>query len=140
MAEPFDERRESQRVPCRFQVREAAVGGSFVPLEGNLALGGIYYTALHPPVGAKVEVRFLLPGQRGEREARREASRPDGLEEARHRQLRLERDVGEAQVGAELLALPGDAHHLAEGHDLLGWPGSRKRTSTTAPTGGWSPV
>jgi hypothetical protein len=63
MAQPFDERRESQRVPCRFQVREAAVGGSFVPLEGNLALGGIYYAALHPPVGAKVEVRFLLPGQ-----------------------------------------------------------------------------
>ena len=66
MAQPFDERRESLRVPCRFQVREAAVGGSFVPLEGNLALGGIYYAALHPPVGAHVEVRFLLPGQRDE--------------------------------------------------------------------------
>jgi hypothetical protein len=63
MAQPFDERRESQRVPCRFQVREKAVGGSFVEHEGNLALGGIYYAELHPPVGVVVEVRFLLPGQ-----------------------------------------------------------------------------
>jgi hypothetical protein len=63
MAQPFDERRESRRVPCRFQVREAATGGSFVELEGNLALGGIYYAELHPPVGVVVEVRFLLPGQ-----------------------------------------------------------------------------
>ncbi len=63
MAQAFDERRESQRVPCRFQVREAAVGGSFVEFQGNLALGGIYYAGLHPPVGVVVEVRFLLPGQ-----------------------------------------------------------------------------
>lgn len=66
MARQVDERRESQRVPCRFQVREAAVGGSFVELEGNLALGGIYYSGLHPPVGVMVEVRFLLPGQHDE--------------------------------------------------------------------------
>jgi PilZ domain len=62
MAQPYDERRDSQRVPFRFQVREKAVGGSFVEREGNLALGGIYYAGLHPPLGAVVEVRFLLPG------------------------------------------------------------------------------
>ncbi len=62
MAQPFDERRDSQRVPFRFQVREAAAGGSFVEREGNLAVGGIYYTGRHPPLGAVVEVRFLLPG------------------------------------------------------------------------------
>jgi hypothetical protein len=62
MAQPNDERRDSLRVPCRFQVREAAAGGSFVEHQGNLALGGIYYSGLHPPIGAEVEVRFLLPG------------------------------------------------------------------------------
>jgi hypothetical protein len=62
MAKPDDDRRDSHRVPFRFQVREAAVGGSFVEREGNLALGGIYYAGLHPPVGAVVEVRFLIPG------------------------------------------------------------------------------
>jgi hypothetical protein len=62
MAQSYDERRDSQRVPFRFQVREAAVGGSFVEREGNLALGGIDYAGRHPPVGAVVEVRFLIPG------------------------------------------------------------------------------
>jgi PilZ domain len=62
MAQPNDERRDSHRVPFRFQVREAEARGSFVEREGNLALGGIYYSGLHPPVGAVVEVRFLLPG------------------------------------------------------------------------------
>ena len=61
MAQPNDERRDSHRVPFRFQVREAAARGSFEVREGNLALGGIYYSGLHPPVGAVVEVRFLLP-------------------------------------------------------------------------------
>jgi hypothetical protein len=63
MAQPFDERRESLRVPCRFQIRDAEVGGSFVEHEGNLALGGMYYSGSHPPVGTVVEIRFLLPGQ-----------------------------------------------------------------------------
>jgi hypothetical protein len=75
MAQPFDERRESQRVPCRFQIREASVGGSFVEHEGNLALGGMYYAGRHPPVGAVVEVRFLLPGQSDEIMARGEVLR-----------------------------------------------------------------
>jgi hypothetical protein len=66
MAQGYDERRESRRVPFRFQVREAATGGSFVERDGNLALGGIYYAGLHPPVGAVVEVRFLLPGHSDE--------------------------------------------------------------------------
>ena len=66
MAQQHDERRDSQRVPFRFQIREAATRGSFVEREGNLALGGIYYAGLHPPVGALVEVRFLVPGHTGE--------------------------------------------------------------------------
>ena len=62
MAQPYDERRDSLRVPFRFQIREAATGGSFVEHDGNLALGGIDYAGRHPPVGASVEVRFLIPG------------------------------------------------------------------------------
>jgi hypothetical protein len=62
MGQPHDERRNSLRVPFRFQVREAEVGGSFVERDGHLALGGIDYGGRHPPVGALVEVRFLIPG------------------------------------------------------------------------------
>jgi hypothetical protein len=62
MVVPKEERRDSARVPFRFQIREAALGGSFVEREGNLALGGIDYHGRHPPVGAHVEVRFLIPG------------------------------------------------------------------------------
>ena len=62
MAQQHDERRDSQRVPFRFQIREADARGSFEEREGNLALGGIYYAGLHPPLGAMVEVRFLIPG------------------------------------------------------------------------------
>ena len=61
-----DDRRESQRVPIELLVRDAAVGGSFEPYQGNLALGGVWFDAYHPPVGSRVEVRFLVPGGREE--------------------------------------------------------------------------
>jgi hypothetical protein len=57
-----DDRRESQRVPIELLIRDAAVGGSFEPFQGNLALGGVWFDAYHPPVGSRVEVRFLVPG------------------------------------------------------------------------------
>ncbi len=60
------DRRESDRVPMEILVRDLGTGGSFEPREGNVALGGVYYQALHPPVGGRVELRFLLPGERGE--------------------------------------------------------------------------
>src|ERR1700757_1220394 len=59
------DRRDSRRVPIRLMVRDAALGGSFDEREGNLSLGGVYFTKGHPPYGTRVEVRFLLPG-RGE--------------------------------------------------------------------------
>jgi len=62
----YEERRDSARIPFTFQVRDAALGGSFETYEGNIAIGGVYYAGLHPPAGAKVEVRFLLPGESGE--------------------------------------------------------------------------
>ncbi|HUL59208.1 MAG TPA: PilZ domain-containing protein [Anaeromyxobacteraceae bacterium] len=56
------DRRDSHRVPIALQVRDLGTGGSFESRDGNLALGGVYYEALHPPVGGRVELRFLLPG------------------------------------------------------------------------------
>jgi hypothetical protein len=61
-----DDRRESRRVPIPLLVRDAALGGSFEPYEGNLGLGGVWFEAHHPPVGTRLEVRFLVPGAPGE--------------------------------------------------------------------------
>jgi hypothetical protein len=61
-----DDRRESQRIPVELLVRDAALGGSFEPYQGNLALGGVWFDAYHPPVGSRVELRFLVPGGREE--------------------------------------------------------------------------
>ncbi len=47
-----DERRESDRVPIHLLVRDAALGGSFEPYDGNLALGGVFFYAYRPPFGA----------------------------------------------------------------------------------------
>jgi hypothetical protein len=60
------DRRDSQRVPIHLLVRDAALGGSFEPYQGNLALGGVYYADLHPPAGSRVELRFILPGVQDE--------------------------------------------------------------------------
>lgn len=59
-----DERRESERVPIELLVRDAAMGGSFETYTGNLALGGVWFDAFHPPVGSRIEIRFLVPGER----------------------------------------------------------------------------
>ncbi len=56
------DRRDSHRVPLEILVRDLGTGGSYERREGNLALGGVYFEALHPPVGGRVELRFLLPG------------------------------------------------------------------------------
>ncbi len=61
-----DDRRDSQRVPIELLIRDAALGGSFESYRGNLALGGVWFDAFHPPVGSRVEVRFLVPGGREE--------------------------------------------------------------------------
>jgi acyl-coenzyme A thioesterase PaaI-like protein len=61
-----DDRRESQRVDVELLVRDAAVGGSFEPYRGNLALGGVWFDAFHPPLGSRLEIRFLVPGGKEE--------------------------------------------------------------------------
>jgi hypothetical protein len=61
-APSVDDRRESQRVDLEILVRDAALGGSFEPYRGNLALGGVWFDAFHPPEGSRVEIRFLVPG------------------------------------------------------------------------------
>jgi hypothetical protein len=67
-AAPPDEadRRDSMRVPIQLLVRDAGLGGSFEPFAGNLGIGGVYFEAFHPPVGSRVELRFLVPGAREE--------------------------------------------------------------------------
>ena len=60
------DRRDSLRIPIRLMVRDAALGGSFDERKGNLSLGGVYFTDGHPPFGTRVELRFLLPGERAE--------------------------------------------------------------------------
>ena len=57
------DRRDSQRVPIRLMVRDPALGGSYEERDGNLSLGGVYFSEGHPPVGTRVEVRFLVPGE-----------------------------------------------------------------------------
>ncbi len=60
--ESDSDRRDSKRVPLRLLVRDAALGGSYEEREGNLGIGGVYFDALHPPVGSRMELRFLVPG------------------------------------------------------------------------------
>jgi len=62
MASEFDDRRESQRIPFIFRVRERAQGGPFEQRAGNLSLGGVYYAGARPPVGTFVDLRFSIPG------------------------------------------------------------------------------
>lgn len=57
-----DDRRDSVRVPIRVMVRDLELGGSFEERPGNLSLGGVHFTEGHPPIGNRIEVRFLLPG------------------------------------------------------------------------------
>jgi hypothetical protein len=63
---PETDRRDSQRVPIALLVRDAALGGSFEERIGNLSLGGVFFESLHPPVGSRLEVRFMLSGAREE--------------------------------------------------------------------------
>lgn len=65
-SEKWDDRRDSARVPIRLMVRDLELGGSFEERAGNLALGGVYFTEGHPPVGNRVELRFFLPGSNDE--------------------------------------------------------------------------
>lgn len=62
--QPSSDRRESRRVPVELLVRDLALGGSFEPKRGNLALGGVFFDDLHAPAGNRVEVRFAMPGGR----------------------------------------------------------------------------
>ncbi|HTN51556.1 MAG TPA: PilZ domain-containing protein [Anaeromyxobacter sp.] len=64
--EQASDRRDSGRVAVRLLVRDAALGGSFEERPGNLSLGGVWFDGLHPPVGSRFELRFLLPGEREE--------------------------------------------------------------------------
>ncbi len=63
------DRRDSVRIALPLLVRDVELGGSFEERRGNLGLGGVYFEALHPPAGNRLEVRFILPGRREEIQA-----------------------------------------------------------------------
>ncbi len=63
------DRRDSQRIPIQLFVRDPVLRGSFDAYPGNLGIGGVYFEAAHPPVGGRVELRFILPGSRPEVQA-----------------------------------------------------------------------
>ena len=69
LPEPEADRRDSGRIPIHLLVRDAALGGSFEPYEGNLGLGGVFFGGPHPPAGNRIELRFLIPGTKHEVEA-----------------------------------------------------------------------
>jgi hypothetical protein len=60
------DRRDSERIPVALLVRDGALGGSYDERPGNVSLGGAFFDALHPPVGSRLDVRFMLPGVREE--------------------------------------------------------------------------
>lgn len=62
----WDDRRDSARVTIRLMVRDLELGGSYEERDGNLALGGVYFTEGHPPAGNRLELRFFLPGSSDE--------------------------------------------------------------------------
>jgi hypothetical protein len=101
-----DERRDSGRVPIRLMVRDLGLGGSFDERPGNLSLGGAYFTEGHPPVGTRVELRFILPGA-GEIRATGEV-------------LRVTREGGVFGTHVRFLDLPVEAEltiaRFLEGH------------------------
>ncbi len=90
------DRRDSQRVPIQLLVRDAALGGSYEPFQGNLGIGGVYFDALHPPVGSRVELRFMVPGAREEVHAVGEV-------------LRVSREGGHFGAHVKFVEIPLDA-------------------------------
>jgi hypothetical protein len=91
-----DDRRESRRVPIELLVRDAAIGGSYETHAGNLALGGVFFDAYHPPAGTRVEVRFLVPGGKEEIRAVGEV-------------LRVSREGGRFGAHVRFVEIPLDA-------------------------------
>ncbi len=104
----MDDRRESGRVPMRFLVRDFAEGGSYQEREGDLALGGIFFSGKYPAQGSQLEVRFRLPGVDKELRLRgeivRASDRPSGVDF--HVRF-LELEVGTELAIARYIDQPG---------------------------------
>jgi uncharacterized protein (TIGR02266 family) len=71
------DRRDSPRVPMRFLVRRAGETGDFEARQGDLSIGGFAWHGSAWEAGARVEVRFILPGAADELQARGEVVRVD---------------------------------------------------------------
>jgi hypothetical protein len=60
-----EDRRDSHRIPLELLVREEQMG-SYDQRVGNLGLGGVFFTAGHPPPRSRMDLRLRLPGIRDE--------------------------------------------------------------------------
>ncbi len=65
-AQRSDDRRDSPRVPLRMWVRDEAEGGLFQVHEGDIGLGGAFWTSRYPPLGHQLQVGFRLDGVENE--------------------------------------------------------------------------
>jgi hypothetical protein len=60
-----EDRRDSHRIPIELMVREELLG-SYDQRVGNLGLGGVFFTAGHPPPRSRMDLRLRLQGIRDE--------------------------------------------------------------------------
>jgi uncharacterized protein (TIGR02266 family) len=77
------DRRDSPRIPLKLKVRYPENGEAFVERDGDIALGGVYYTEAMPPQEARVEVRFSLPTLQQEAHCTGEILRISSTEDGR---------------------------------------------------------
>jgi hypothetical protein len=85
-----EDRRDSDRVPMTFLVRDADHDqGDWEERNGDLSLGGIAWPGKTAPLGKEVDVRFRLPGAARELRARGEIIRLKALDQGLYFQVRF---------------------------------------------------
>lgn len=90
MALRASDRRDSPRVPLRFWVRNAELGGSFEERSGNVSMGGAFFMGPYESPGTEIEIAFWTPDTQTEIRARGEVIRSSqiGASVGVHVQLR----------------------------------------------------
>jgi hypothetical protein len=85
-----EDRRDSDRVPMTFLVRDAGNDtGEWEERAGDLSLGGIAWKGRTEPLGKEVDVRFRLPGTPRELRARGEIIRLKAIDQGLYFQVRF---------------------------------------------------
>lgn len=89
MVSAEEDRRDSDRVPMTFLVRDAGHDGEWEERAGDLSLGGIAWPGKTEPLGKEVDVRFRLPGVPRELRARGEIIRLKAMDKGLYFQVRF---------------------------------------------------